>query len=748
MSLYSKNELILKSRDELYKIALKEKLIDILKSDKNKKQLIDLILKYRKDYKENSIKEYSEIGFIKIQEIIDKKLVIYNKKENDIEVPRSFKLYKNVRIIKQDNYFILIEKDLDIDTNIVLLCGKNKYIYSILNLELDDKYIDNRYNRFYIRFSVDRFTDNFNNEENISLIFFNTYNTSLIYSIYNEEYLEVIPDKFLAYIVGIAEFEYLELDKTLETCPIIFSENKVICKYFEYDFNMYISSIKNKNIDIYFFDDALNELSSKNYYINATYINNIDYLLKNCEEKIYIYDKYLNFIQISKKRLLEIFFNYLKELIVSYSKKKYLSYYILGIDYEQNDMLKLDICKIFNYKLIKNRIKKIDKKYKSNYYLIVNTENDKIKITTNNYNITEKDINYEIVLNTHINTEINLSKKIIVNKIFYMLKFKMSQIEYLNFSEKELINKINNSEYKNIIEDIEKKYIKVEKAFKTDYLKYKTSINKEYINSYRNYLILNKISEYIFNNYVNKNESYVIKINDIVKKLDLEIDIQIENIEVRKEEIDLIFILEIYNFLYNYFKKIKIIDILEKYDGICLCGVLVKTNIFYNLLKEFIPGNLIQFDNDIQKSYKFLLDASYKFDKDINLGRIKFISNYTKQKEKVRVYIKNFKNEYILILDSVNKDFGYIDKINNVINIEIRIEYIDRNENKEFYYNLNRKYIEKDEKEINIEQKYLNDIENDIIRIFMKFNEENINIFFIKRKKDQIYVNEDKLIYL
>lgn len=171
MNLYTNKELEIKSYERLLDIAIKEKLIDIYSETKTKRQLIDLILKYRFNDYENKIRVKSEKGFFLIQNIIDEKLEKYINYENDIEIPRKIEIYKDINFSKVDNYLIYIEKNIKISENIVLLVGENKYIYAILSLVKESN--DKRYNIY--NFSdkiIERFTDQFSDDEKMNLLFF------------------------------------------------------------------------------------------------------------------------------------------------------------------------------------------------------------------------------------------------------------------------------------------------------------------------------------------------------------------------------------------------------------------------------------------------------------------------------------------------------------------------------------------------------------------------------------------------
>ncbi|VWL84908.1 hypothetical protein [Oceanivirga miroungae] len=734
MGLYSKKELIIKSRKELLNIAFNEKLVDIITSDElSKKELINLILKYRKDNTIYKLYQYNEISFFRLQEVLDEKLSKFSITKNDIEIVRSIRIYENTKYMENDNYYILIDKQLEIDTSIVLLTGNNRYIYGIINLELDTKYIDIRYHRYSISYIINRIDDNFKNNEKMHLVFFDNFGVELIYKIYNNIHIETIPERINCYEENIIEFSYQKLEKTKNSCPVLILENKVTTKYFSENFMIYIEKIEKDTIKYIYSKKALVKIKSKGYKLNNTVILDINYLLENKEEYIKIYDEILNFRLIKKEEILEKFFEYIKEKIISYSKKMYKNFNLIGIDYEKEDLKKLDIKNILNYSILKN-IKDSIKPY-----LVINTTNNMLEISINKYKKVEKEINYEFNILTNIVYKKQLSKIKIINRIFMYLKYRICDIKYLNYSKKEIINKINKNEYKNIIEEIEKNYEILEEKFITDYIKYKTEINDMYIKSYKNHLILFEISEYIFENYINSIKKDF-SLNEILETLNIH-ELEVNDFTITNNDIEMIFLVEMYYLIYTYFNNIDMIEILKNYQGINIGGRIIKIDVFYNLLKEYIPGRLISFEKDNVNSYNFLIDIAYKMDMDINFGRVKINSKVMRKKENISIYIKDFKKEYKLVLNTDKKDKSYIDRLESVNNLDIKIVYEDENNEKVFTYHIEKDFIEKDEIKSEFSQEQLNDIDNNILRIFMQLDDK-IKISYILRKDDQIYVSK------
>lgn len=734
MGLYSKKELIIKSRKELLRIAFNEKLVDVIKSDElSKKDLIELILKYRKDYTKFKITNYNEYSFFKLQEKLNEKFLRHSTTKNDIEIVRSIRIYEKTKYIKKDNYFVLIDKQLEIDVSIVLLVGNNNYIYGILNLELDDNYLDIRYNRYIISYVINRIDENYKNDEQMKLVFFDSFGVELIYKIYNNKSSNVIPEKLVCYEENIIEFIYCKLEKVINSCPILVLENRVVTKYFDIPFIIYVEKIEDNEIKYIYSKKTLIRMKSKNYEHNNTIFLDINYLLKNSNEMIKIYDEFLNFKFIKKSEILKNYLLYIKEKIISYSKKKYSKFNLIGVEYKNDEFKTIDIKEILNYNIMKNI------KENSKPYLIINTTNNNMEISINKYNKIEREINYEFNIITQIIYRKKFSKIQIIELILKYLKHKICNIDYIKYSKKEIINKINNNGYQQIIDDIKRNYDLLEDKFKTEYLKYKMQINEIYINSYKNYLILYEVSEYLFEKYLNYEiKNYTIK--EILANLQIN-DFEIRDFNIQLNDIEKIFIIEMYNLIYTYFNNVEILEILKNYQGINISGKILKTDIFYNLLKEYIPGRLINFEKENIDTYKFLIDTAYNMDLDLKFGRVKINSKLLQKKENISIYVRDFKKEYKLILNTKSKNTAYIDRLETVSNLDIKFVYEDEKEEKEITYLIEKDFIEKDELLANYNQEKLNDIDNNIIRIFFKL-EENIEIKFILRKNDQLFVSQ------
>lgn len=743
MSYYLQNELEIKSYDTLFKIAEKEKLVDVYSNDMTKKELIDLILYYRGLENQFFINQIIEHGFIRIQEFIDNNVNFHKYFENDIDISHKICFYENIKIKKEDKNTILINKNIDICENIVLLVGNNNYIYSILYLEKDYDFKNEKYNKYYIcSNNITRYISNNIENEVVKLLFFNKYATKIIFELYNNLEIDIKPKNITGYEVIISEFSFIPIKTNNEAIPIVFMDNKIICDYFSLEFEMYVYKIKEDEIEILYFQDAKNLLEKYEYRILGTHIYSMNELFSNSDEIIRIFDNFGRNKYLSKNTLISFFIEKLKEEINYYSKKHYLRYNIIGKNIKYKDIECFSSLHFINYWVVLQNIDKVKHGiYSFEKYLIINSNLECIEASTNNYEIIEKDINYEIYVNSNLcNLKNNINYDLIINKIFLILKHKICDEKYIKYDSKELFQIIDNGNYQKINDDLKSKINILEEKFPTDYLKNKNKLTKEYMEIYQNYILIRNLAQTIYKEYLNDEYKNVYEYDFEIKKYS-----KLKKIVLSRDEVDYIFIIEIYNFLNIFFNFENLADILNKYNGITLMGSIIKSRIFYDILKEFIPGKLISFDLKNKKSELQLLETAKRYIEDINFGKIKY--NFSLEYEKLNfiISVKNFKGKFELVYDSKTSKIGYIDKISISKKVEIKIKNEKSKDEKILEINVPEKYNEIDENYVNIEQKYLNTIENGISRIFFKY-EKSLEITFINRVKDQIFV-ADTLIF-
>lgn len=729
MSYYTKEELLIKSYDTLYKIALKEKLLNIYTEDKTKSQLIELILEYRENKYFDKIVIKNNEGFVEIQKILDEKIVEISKNSIDIEIPHTMTIFSNKRINVDEGYYILINKNLKIDTTFILLVGVNNYIYSIFSVSLDEEYNNEIYDKYiFDSIYIERFNFELDFFENTKLIFFEKNVSNILKKIYRGEKIEFVPKNLLCYSVKMIEFNIKKLDKKNKYFPILIMENTLISKYFTKRFGLYIRKIEDKYIYIDFFEDSHKTLKNKEYIFYGSYFGNLVDFFNNQEEEIKIYDDYLNSKKILKKKLVNIFLKELLDIVMSYSKTTFEGISFIGLDLKSDEFRYINLPFTINYNLVQEKLG--NGNFYSDKYLIISSEYNNFNISTNDFCINEKDINYEVNINTIVNViSYDINYESIIRNILDILKIKISNIEFNVIQFNELMERINTDGYLKIINSIEGKVKKAEKIFGLDFYKYEFERNDIYLNIQKNYYFLLFECYKLFDEYCNNINfnSYYIKEY---------------NVTINKEEIEYILSLKIYNFLNNFFKKYTVLDLLKKYKGVKLIGKFVNNTLFYNLLKEFIPGKIIKFSEFNKNNYNLILNTVEKYIEDIEVARIKCNNTLTYERKNLEIIAIDFKNEFKCVLNTKTKLFGYIDKLEMVIKINIKINNLETNEYYDRLIYMPKEFYEKDEGETKIDQSYLDNIDNGIVRIFF-FIEDVIEYKCAKRVNDQIYISSN-----
>ena len=114
MKLFYEEELRRKSYYEMYQIAIEERLVDIHLETPTREELIALLMKYRGVKENYCINQYNENGLVNIQELFDNKLGERIHHENRIRVPHKIILYKELDLMREDNYKIEISENVRI----------------------------------------------------------------------------------------------------------------------------------------------------------------------------------------------------------------------------------------------------------------------------------------------------------------------------------------------------------------------------------------------------------------------------------------------------------------------------------------------------------------------------------------------------------------------------------------------------------------------------------------------------------
>ena len=211
MRLFYEDELRRKSYNEMYQIAVEEKLVDIYLENPTREELINILLKFRGARPDYSINKYNGNGIPMVQALFDDKLSVRIHHENEIKIPHMIILYKDLNLTREDNYKIIIPDKIG-NAN-VFLVNANNYVCGIFNLEKDLEKNDEYYLMCKTEFlRVEKLRNN-----KFSFLFFKSDDLKYIYKFYNareDDALPTYPYKLNYYKVDIENFEVRELEET------------------------------------------------------------------------------------------------------------------------------------------------------------------------------------------------------------------------------------------------------------------------------------------------------------------------------------------------------------------------------------------------------------------------------------------------------------------------------------------------------------------------------------------------------
>lgn len=730
---YKKEELENKSKYELSKIVINEGLSNIYNIENGRKNLIEKILENRSYSMLNRILDLNEKSFNKIQEIIDKDLILLDEKKDSIIFEDILKIY--IDIDSEDNY-IKIYKEINIALDIVFIVNFKKYIYAIAYLEFDSLEKDYYKYKLIIPKELNRFFSE-DIKESLYFIFLEKNVEEIIYNeYYNQDYDKFLNRSVYSFKVKIEKYSIKKIEKDFnKNLYIKIENNMVITNVFKSEF--FVLLLKNTPSEIFFFGkNAQKYILDNNFLINETYFSDLYEFLNDMNVIENCIDFFENSKSIDKKYIINKYFKWIVRKSESISKIKYNKAILLteneGLKKIIEDIEVEDIKKCIN-------LKYVEFEKTETTFLMFNFLDDSFSITKSVIKIKDEKINYNIKI---FNVDLLLNRKCNINNILdYLIKYiKLSIFNHLNNKKieslfdykKNFFSYIKNNSKKEIEGNIENKLKIVEKFFSTEYKSYKNVIKNS--SAQRNYNYLKYLAYNLFEMYFeNENSnSYNFEVGNL------------RNLEFLKNHIDEIIKYSLYNELKIFFSKNNLIDILKTYKFVKLNGNILKTNAFLEILKEFIPGSLISINTKEEIS---VLEKAVEYDKLIYNGNI--ILEYFKKKINIKfsLYYIDYKSNKVKIIDN-DGTYSYIDKSINLNNMDFELILKKEYDNEEiFNFNIdfNIEYIELDEDEfikiceININNVEINEITNNVIRLFFKFNDDNLIGYFVRRKNDQIY---------
>lgn len=639
--------------------------------------------------------------------------------------------------------------NIAIDEKIISIYTEHRNREEIIEILLkyrgeEDKYIIREYipeAMYNLQLYIDKYVRI--NDENIEEIKVNKdytfYSDIDIYE--NDEYIlsidkESTIGKDIVLLVNKKGYIYAILYLTIKS-----HDNRYIQYYLNTRY-VFIEIYKEIQEDIYllFFNKndmpQIYEKYSSNKYIEAVNIiakrKNIGKIsIKNVEKIINILPIYININNIisiyGNKKIdisnIQIEVNeYIKELEVK-NRLKIENVYYINEKYRQysdnvyEDIKNINESNLLNYRIANQEIENLkeiininvlDNILSEKEYLLLSLNEDSFKIYRNKYLIKEKNISYHIELESNeLYENLELSENNIINNIYeYIYKNKVKYDKYY----KENLNR-------NKIKEIKDNKIYYFHIIQEDIEIEEDEQLKEKANDIYSYYLNEDYEEYIFS----------------------------DNIIIYKKDIENIIIEIIHKCLAKFFDDYTIINIIKEFKNIKLVGGLLYKDVFYNAIKEYIPGKLINNKNINIKNEYVLVDAVNILLENKYKGNNTIYSKYIKLEKIYNIEYEDYKKNRIHIFNSKIDDIKYFDKISAIkeLNLIIINDNIENEEN----IIISDNYIEMDEKEIvdrcRLNKSYLNNINNNNIRFIISKQENKVILINILRKNNQLYLGNE-----
>ena len=346
MKLFYEEELRKKSYYEMYQIAIEENLVNVHLETPTREELIALLMKYRGVKENYCIDEYNKNGLANVQHLFDSKLGERIHNENKIKVPHKIILYKELDLMKEDNYKIEIPEN--VSSANVFLINANNYLCGIFQLEKDLK---SRNKYFLISrkkfFRVEKLRNN-----KFSFLFFKESDLKFIHKFYNlkEDELEPLyPYQMDYYKVEIENFIVRNLEMTNTPLCIDFGTvNTAVGAYLDKNYvkelptndilngNVVIDAINyvkfddgerryreifptlvyvddcsdSKNIKYSFGYDVLRKLEKNDYIVNGSIFYSLKRWVHEHNKLEKINDEFGNILYVKRKDIIKAYLKY------------------------------------------------------------------------------------------------------------------------------------------------------------------------------------------------------------------------------------------------------------------------------------------------------------------------------------------------------------------------------------------------------------------------------------------------------
>lgn len=568
-----------------------------------------------------------------------------------------------------------------------------------------------------------------------------------------------------------------------------------------------------ENIKFLFGYDALKKLEMNDYVMTGSLFYGLKNWVHNYKEKEKIVDEYGNTQYVKREKIIKAYLDYVvkraeyqfkckfKRIHASSPvklKEQFLSLFeeiFMKDEKNEYEIVKknsMDEAIAVLYNTIENQIRK--GKYEENEEysaLIIDCGGGTTDLAACKYRIENKKVYYYLDIKTSFeNGDENFGGNNLTYRIMQYLKIVLAT-KYSNkksikirnlikYNDSVLYKAIDEYGVDKIFEKMDEMYKKCEKIIPTKYSKFENKMSDEYKKIKNNFYMLWEAAENL------KKEFFTIDGRlrtrfDIEHNYDGENDLHITKLKTWKlhilndgyfntittypreiftiKEIEKIVKIDIYGmlrkFLNTYYNEGALFD----YSLIKLSGQSTKINTFQEVLKEFVPGKMIEYRELMAKDNYDLklncLDGCIKYLNYKKFGHMEVSIKNEVPLVPYSVWTEKYNGEMIELIRTARKAqvmVNYIDKSSSAMEFKIYVHNAEGERKKELVYKNINEYDERDAVDILFDyegiltQNDTDTIQNEITRFFIYTDLNNWGFYVvpIRRENDQLFLGKKK----
>ena len=717
--------------------------------------------------------------------------------EKDLVSKDLYYLISKDRMLRVDNlksnkysFIFLKEEDL-------------KFTYKFYNMKKNGNTASYPYKLSYYKVEIEDFEVRELEETNATLcIDFGTTNTA-VGTYLDNNYIKNLPSNdILNQKIKLNEINYVKFDDGDRKYKEIFPTIAYIEECFD-----------KENIKFLFGYEALKKLEMNDYVMTGSLFYGLKNWVHNYKEEEKVVDEFGNTQYIKREKIIKAYLDYVVKRAEYQFKCKFkrihasspvkLKEQFLNLfeeiftkdeknEYEIVKKNSMDEAIAVLYNTIENQIRK--GKYEENEEysaLIIDCGGGTTDLAACKYRIENKKVFYYLDIRTSFeNGDENFGGNNLTYRIMQYLKIVLAT-KYSNkksikirnlikYNDSVLYKAIDEYGVDKIFEKMDEMYKKCEKIIPTKYSKFENKMSDEYKKIKNNFYMLWEAAENL------KKEFFTIDGRlrtrfDIEHNYDGENDLHITKLKTWKlhilndgyfntittypreiftiKEIEKIVKIDIYGmlrkFLNTYYNEGALFD----YSLIKLSGQSTKINTFQEVLKEFVPGKMIEYRELMAKDNYDLklncLDGCIKYLNYKKFGHMEVSIKNEVPLVPYSVWTEKYNGEMVELIRTARKAqvmVNYIDKSSSAMEFKVCVHNAEGEKKKELVYKNINEYDEKDAVDILFEyegiltQNDTDTIQNEITRFFIYTDLNNWGFYIVpvRRENDQLFLGKKK----